>query len=153
LSGEKRRHSDGPVLVSACLLGLPTRYDGGACPRPEVQEALRGLHAIPICPEQLGGLPTPRVPAQIRDGDGTDVLDGRAQVVRRDGGDVTENYLRGAHHAAALAEMFSARRAILKEGSPACGTGRIKRGEQDVDGMGVAAALLKRKGVELEGIE
>jgi uncharacterized protein YbbK (DUF523 family) len=108
---------------------------------------------VPICPEQLGGLSTPREPAELDEGDGADVLDGGARVMRRDGVDVTENYLRGAAEAAVLAASLNAGSALLKEGSPACGVSRIKRGDEDVVGMGVAAALLARKGVDVAGVE
>ena len=140
-----------PVLVSACLLGFCTRYDGASERREAVIEALRGCWVIPFCPEQLGGLPTPRAPAEIANGDGRTVLDGLARIVARDGRDVTEEYLRGAAEALKVAELFSVRRAMLKEGSPACGARRIRRAGEDVPGMGVAAALLHRQGVELEG--
>ena len=149
--GERNSYLQEPVLVSACLLGLCTRYDGADERRDAVIEALRGCWVIPLCPEQLGGLPTPRTPAEIETGDGRTVLDGLARVVARDGCDVTEHYLRGAAEALKVAEMFSAPRAVLKEGSPACGAHRISRAGEDVPGMGVAAALLHRRGVELEG--
>ncbi len=142
-----------PVLVSACLLGLRTRYDGASERREAVIEALRGCWVVPLCPEQLGGLPTPRTPAEIENGDGCTVLDGLAMVVARDGCDVTAEYLRGAAEAMKVAELFSVRRAVLKEGSPACGVRRIRRAGGDVSGMGVAAALLHRRGVELDGRE
>lgn len=139
---------------------MRTRYDGESRGRQEAVAALRGGRAVPVCPEQLGGLPTPRLPAEITPGggcagacDGRDVLAGRARVIAEDGTDVTENYLRGAREAVKLAELVGARRAILKEGSPACGTRRIKRGDQDVPGMGVAAALLAQQGVACDGIE
>ena len=144
---------DGPVLVSACLLGLRTRWDGEARRSEAVVELTRGRRVIPICPEQLGGLPTPRAPAEISEGEGGDVLDGRARVIADGGADVTECHLRGARESLKLAELLSARRAILKEGSPACGASRIKRAGRDLPGMGVTAALLQSKGVRLEGID
>ncbi len=149
----RERELDGPVLVSACLLGLRCRWDGTECRREEVFRMTRGRPVIPVCPEQQGGLPTPREPAEIQRGDGGDVLDGTGRVIARDGRDITQNYLRGARQALKLGEMFGASRAILKEGSPACGVRRVKRGGQDVEGMGVAAALLARRGVELEGMD
>jgi len=145
--------------VSACLLGLCTRCDGGHKLRRDVVDGLCGLWGVPVCPEQLGGLPTPRAPAEIvpgadgRAADGRDVVEGRARVVSRDGADVTDCYLRGARETLRLAELLGARRAILKEGSPACGVCRIKRGEADVPGAGVTAALLLARGVRCEGIE
>ena len=146
-------HSGGEViLVSACLLGLPTRYDGGHCRSAEVV-ALAGRHClVPVCPEQLGGLSTPRPPSEIEHGDGSDVLDGRARVLSTEGTNVTGNFVRGARAAAEIAETCGATRAILKEGSPSCGVSRIMRAEQAVEGEGVAAALLRRKGLKVDGI-
>jgi len=141
------------VLVSACLLGVPTRYDGG---ESESAQALRlrcACTVIPVCPEQLGGLPTPRPPAEIAASDGHDVLAGREAVINSAGVDVTEQYVRGAQCVAQIAAILGARRAVLKEGSPACGVCCITRKGRRVQGRGVAAALLHRKGVELEGIE
>ena len=141
------------VLVSACLLGLRTRYDGGHRRREDVVRMLGSCRLVPVCPEQLGGLPTPRPPAELDAGDGQDVLDGCGRVVAAGGADVTEQYLRGAELTAEMAELLGARRAILKEGSPACGVRRIKRHGQDVAGCGVTAALLRRRGVQVEGRE
>ncbi|MBS3762822.1 MAG: DUF523 domain-containing protein [Planctomycetes bacterium] len=141
------------MLVSACLLGLRTRYDGEDSRREEIVELAEDHCLIPFCPEQLGGLSTPRIPAEIDKGDGATVLQGKARVVREDSVDVTEQFLRGAREAARLAELIGARKAVMKEGSPACGLTRIKRKGADVAGSGVAAALLKRKGVDIEGIE
>lgn len=142
-----------PVLVSACLLGLRTRYDGTDCRREAVLEKTRGCCVIPVCPEQLGGLPTPRTPAELSGGDGRDVLAGCARVTRKDGQDVTENHLRGAQEVLKLAQMFGVRRAVLKEKSPACGVTIVKHDGHDAPGIGVTAALLEQNGIELEGIE
>ena len=141
------------VLVSACLLGLPTRYDGAAKPDRELLEQLRseGHTPIPVCPEQLGGLPTPRPPAEIDRDDGQAVLAGRALVVTLEGRDVTECYLRGADAALRIARLLGCRAAWLKENSPACGVHRLKRGERAVPGRGVAAARLEAGGVEVFG--
>jgi len=153
MSGHEPNSTRTPILVSACLLGLPTRYNGAHCRREEVLALANGHVLIPACPEQLGGLPTPREAAEINQGAGEDVLDGRAQVVSRRGADVTANFLRGAKAVAHLAELFGARRAILKESSPSCGVRRIKRAGQDVRGAGVTTALLLRKGIQVDGIE
>jgi uncharacterized protein YbbK (DUF523 family) len=150
---EKLHNSAGPVLVSACLLGLSTRYDGSHCVRHELMERLSGQKIIPVCPEQLGGLPTPREPAEINRMDGHAVLREEAVVLRRDGGDVTEEYVRGAEQVLRIARLTGARRAVLKEGSPACGVSHLKRDGRDVKGHGVTAALLQEKGVDVEGIE
>jgi len=142
-----------PVLVSACLLGVRCRYDGGERLDRALLDQLRrdGCVIIPICPEQLGGLPTPRPPAEIKGGDGRDVLSGRAVLTNVEGADVTAAYLRGAGEALRLARRLGCRRAVLKEKSPACGVAWIKQGDADVPGMGVAAALLSSEGVELAG--
>jgi len=139
--------------VSACLLGLCTRYDGRHCLREEVAGLARDGLLVPVCPEQLGGLATPRAPAEIAWGDGRDVLQDAARVLNAEGEDVTENYLRGARVTAEIVAIVGARRALLKEGSPSCGACRIKRDGRDVDGSGVTAALLLQRGIQVDGIE
>lgn len=137
-------------LVSACLLGLPTRYDGGCCPVPWlVQWAARGL-VVPFCPEVAGGLSIPRPPAEIVGGDGLVVLDGQARVLTIDGQDVTEAFLTGAWQALEIARRLGLRQAVLKDNSPSCGCHRIYDGTFSghlVSGQGVTAALLRRNGV------
>jgi len=140
------------ILVSACLLGLPARYDGGHCRSAEVLALAGRCHLVPVCPEQLGGLSTPRPPSEMEHGDGSDVLDGRARVLSTEGTNVTDNFLRGAGAAAQIAETCGATRAILKEGSPSCGVSRITRAGQAVEGEGTTAALLRRKGLRVDGI-
>ena len=142
-----------PVLVSAFLLGLCTRFDGDHRRRDEAVAACAGCVPVPVCPEQLGGLPTPRPPAEIERGSGEDVLGRTARILNDRGDDVTAQFLRGAQAALEIVELLGIRRAILKEGSPSCGVCRIKRGELDVPGEGVTAALLRRAGVALHGIE
>jgi len=144
-----------PVLVSACLLGIHCRYDGGERLDDELGERLKreGCGAVPVCPEQLGGLPTPRPPSEITRGDGTAVLAGEAKVLAADGSDVTEQYLRGARQALCLAQRLGCRRAYLKEKSPACGVEWIRRGERTCRGRGVAAALLESAGIEVFGVQ
>jgi uncharacterized protein YbbK (DUF523 family) len=137
-------------LVSACLLGICTRYDGGCCPIPRlIQLAARGL-AVPVCPEVAGGLPVPRPPAEIVGGDGQAVLDGQARVVTLEGEDVTEAFLSGARQALEAAQRLGIRQAVLKDDSPSCGCGRIYDGTfsgRMVSGQGVTAALLQRNGI------
>ncbi len=131
-------------LVSACLLGVPCRYDGRSVPCARVMKmAEEGFILFPVCPEQLGGLPTPRTPAEIQ-------RDGR--VVTRDGRDVTENYLAGAREAVRLAALLGCGRAVLKARSPSCGCGRIYDGSFSsvlTEGMGCAARCLGDAGVEV----
>jgi len=107
---------------------------------------------VPVCPEQLGGLPTPREPAWIVGGDGSDVLKGGAKVISRSGGDVTENFRRGAEEALRIAKLFGAREAILKARSPSCGCGKIREPfsfDKLKEGDGVTAALLKKNGIRV----
>ena len=105
---------------------------------------------VPICPEQLGGLPTPREPAWIVGDGGSDVLKGVAKVISRSRGDVTENFCKGAEEALRVAKLFGAREAILKARSPSCGCGKIREPfsfDKLKDGDGVTAALLKKNGI------
>ena len=139
-----------PLLVSACLLGLATRYDGGDERRDAVIALGERYHLIPVCPEQLGGLPTPRPGAEIISGDGDDVSAGRARVETADAVDVTSAYVRGAEESVKLAGILGVRQAVLKARSPSCGCHGIYDGSfRRVcrPGMGVAAAALARAGV------
>ena len=130
------------VLISACLLGAPCRYSGDGFSMPGLDALLadRRVHLVPVCPEQLGGLPTPRPPAE-RVGE---------EVRTRDGADVTAAYRRGADCAADLARLLGCRCALLKARSPSCGSGVIYDGtftHTRVPGDGVAAARLKADGL------
>ena len=137
------------VLISACLLGVPCRHDGAALGLIELPAELGGRALLPVCPEELGGLCTPRPPAELSGGDGRSVLDGSARVVRADGADVTEAFLRGARSAAELAGRHGVRLACLKSKSPSCGVTRTHVGGEVAPGMGVAAAALARAGLRL----
>ena len=134
------------VLISACLLGLACRYDGQSKTYSAV-EALRkeaDIHLIPFCPEQGGGLATPRDPAE-RQGDAVRTQSGR---------DVTKQYRRGAAMALELAKTFGCMTAVLKEKSPSCGSGRIYDGTFTrtlTAGEGVTAELLKKHGITVVG--
>jgi uncharacterized protein YbbK (DUF523 family) len=120
-------------LVSACLTGLCTRYDGRSKPDPACLLALRDFHSIPVCPEQLGGLPTPRPAAELSGGNGRDVLRGRASVINRDGVDVSKQFIAGAEAVLEIARARNIRLALLKARSPSCGL---------TPAVGVTAALL-----------
>ena len=137
------------VIVSACLLGINCRYDGGNCLDEGLIRQLKDIHTVPICPEQLGGLTTPRVAAEICGGDGFDVIGGRARVVNVEGEDVTGQFIRGAEEALKIAELAGAKKAWLKEKSPSCGVSLIKCGGLEKAGSGVLAALLLKEGIEL----
>jgi len=137
------------VLVSACLLGIRCRYDGSHAYCPEVFDELWRKHFAPVCPEQLGGLPTPRVPANIKGGDGRDVLRGMAKVINQKGEDVTAAFLKGAQETLSIAQLLKAKKAILKDHSPSCGCQTIHREEGLSRGVGVTAALLAENGCEV----
>lgn len=137
------------VLVSACLLGVNCRHEGGHAYCPEVVDDLFHRHFIPVCPEQLGGLPTPRIPASIQGGDGREVWQGIARVINKAGEDVTAAFLKGAKEVLNIAQMAKVKRAILKDHSPSCGCQAIYRGEELVTGVGVTALLLAENGLEV----
>ncbi|MEV7278907.1 DUF523 domain-containing protein [Streptomyces sp. NPDC093111] len=138
------------VLVSACLRGVPCRYDARDKPSAALDARLAGRVVVPFCPERAGGLPTPRRPAELVGGDGHDVLDGTAKVVDDRGGDVTAEFLSGARLALALARETGCAEAVLMPRSPSCGRGRVYDGTFGgglVPGDGVTAALLERHGI------
>nr|VFK20459.1 MAG: Uncharacterized conserved protein YbbK, DUF523 family [Candidatus Kentron sp. LFY] len=129
-------------LCSACLLGIDCRYDGGNNKNGKVLELAREEVLIPVCPEQCGGLPTPRIPSEQRG----------EQVVTKKGEDVTENFQRGAHGSLLLARLYGIGEAILKQRSPSCGVGEIYDGTfsgKVISGNGVTATLLKENGIKL----
>lgn len=139
------------ILVSACLLGLRTRYDGRSKLNAGVIAWLerQGLTAVPVCPEQLAGLPTPRERTRFLAGDGTAVLAGSGTVVTFSGQTMNEEFRRGAQETLRIAELTGCRRALLKERSPSCGVRQVHRGEEMVDGMGITAALLAANGIDV----
>ena len=143
--------SSDPVIVSACLLGLRTRYDGKDALNEEVLSVLKGRPIVPICPEQLGGLPTPRPKAAITNGDGMDVLNNKSRVIDEAGEDVTAKFMKGAEETLRIALLTGAHEAYLKEKSPSCGSSLICRDNECVKGMGVTAALLVKEGLAVKG--
>lgn len=141
--------------ISACMAGIPCRFDGQAKLTRAALELVERDEAILVCPEEMGGLPTPRRPAEIVGGDGEDVLLGHAKVLTADGEDVTAQYVAGAKKAADVVEDSKVNSALLKSKSPACGCSRIYDGSHSgtlVDGVGVFAAELKRRGIRVEEI-
>lgn len=140
------------ILVSSCIAGLEVRYNGSHCLVEKIQKLVNENKAITICPEMLGGLSTPREPAEIIGGDGNDVLDGKAKVMNRVGADVTEQFIKGAYAVLEKAKEVSATIVVLKENSPSCGSSMIYNGEfigKKIAGIGVTAALLKRNGIRV----
>ena len=133
------------ILVSACLLGVPCRYDGASKPCSAVESLRAHYRLIPICPEQSGGLPTPRPASEI----GTD-----GRVRNRPGADVTAEYLAGAEAALRVAQENGCRLAVLKEKSPSCGVGKVYDGSFSgklVTGDGITVRLLQKHGIRVVG--
>lgn len=132
------------LLISACLLGLPCRYDGASKPQPWARALAERYELVPVCPEQLGGLPTPRDPSERRG----------ERVTMKSGADVSAQYERGAAGALALCQLLECEAAVLKERSPSCGCGQIYDGSFSgtlIPGDGVTAALLKAHGIPVYG--
>lgn len=133
------------LLISACLLGVACNHEGRGSPRAVVEELARHYRLVPVCPEVLGGLPTPRAAAELQGGDG-------ARVVNVDGEDVTAAYRRGAQAAVDVARAVGATRAVLKARSPSCGSAGVYDGtfsRRLVPGRGVTAAALAAAGLEV----
>jgi len=130
------------ILVSACLLGVNCKYNGGNNYNEKVMEYLKDKEIIPICPEIMGGLPTPRIASEII-GD---------RVVNKEGQDVTSNYQKGAEETLELAKKLGVKKALLKAKSPSCGYGNIYDGafsDTLIEGNGITAELLKKNGFEI----
>ncbi len=132
------------ILISACLLGVDCRYDGGNSYFQLVEELKKNYNLIPICPEIMGGLTTPRDPSEIL-GD---------RVISSKGQDLTENFKKGAKEALKLCKFYNCKKAILKERSPSCGFGLIYDGSfqsKKIEGKGFTSRLLEDFGIEIIG--
>ena len=132
------------ILVSACLLGVACRYDGKRKPNEAVIALKEKYNLIPVCPEIMGGLPTPRLPSEIRG----------ETVIMENGEDVTDKYSNGAEETLRLARLFGCGKAVLKEKSPSCGSGRIYDGTFSktlTEGNGVTAGMLLANGIRVAG--
>lgn len=130
------------VLVSACLLGVNCKYNGKNNYSKEIIEYLKDKEIIPVCPEQLGGLSTPRVASEIK-------VD---RVITKDGKDVTDSFVKGATEVLQLAKKLNVKKAILKSKSPSCGYKKIYDGTFSntlTNGNGVCAELLTNNGIEI----
>jgi uncharacterized protein YbbK (DUF523 family) len=132
-----------PIIISACLLGIPCRWHGRrASRRDALLERLKKQYIlVPLCPEQLGGMPTPRTSESLAQATGADILDGKARLIAPETGqDVTEFHIAGAKYSLELAQIVGARKAYLKSGSPSC------------DRTGVTGEMLRRAGIEVTGV-
>jgi uncharacterized protein YbbK (DUF523 family) len=137
------------ILVSACLLGIKCRYDGKVQKYPEVENLISIYSLIPVCPEQLGGLPTPRPPAMFIFGDGNETLRGEGNLVDKFGKNVSEYFRQGAYETLKICKLFGIKRAILKEKSPSCGQNYIYVKEKLTKGQGVTSLLLIQNGISV----
>lgn len=138
------------ILVSACLAGINCKYNGGNNFNQKIFDLVKEGKAIPICPEQLGGLQTPRNPAEGK------IIDGKMYVIDNQNNDVTEQFEKGAKEVLDFAKKINIKKAILQARSPSCGAGKIHSGNFDgklIDGNGVLAELLMRNGIEVVSSE
>lgn len=141
------------ALVSACLVGFPCRYNGQAKTIRSLQRAFAQGQLVPFCPELAGGLGVPRERAEIRDGAGEEVWQGKAQVVGESGADLTQFFVKGAQATLLLAKQLGLKKAFLKSHSPSCGAGQVYGGTFNgclKIGDGVTAALLRKNGFKIE---
>ncbi len=138
------------ILVSSCLLDLFSKYDGGVNTNPLLMSYMHLGKYIPVCPEQMGGLPTPRRPVELAGESGAAVLAGAGKALTADGVDCSNEFIRGAWQLLTLTRSFPVKAAILKERSPSCGSSFIYDGSFShtvIQGEGVAAALLRQHGI------
>lgn len=140
------------ILVSACLVGVDCKYNGGNNNNSKVLEYIKDKKYILVCPEQLGGLSTPRIPSEIVNGEGKDVINKKAIVMNKEGSDVSLNFIKGAYETLKIAKLYGCREAILKAKSPSCGNKQIYNGNFKgilKNGMGVTAAILTKEGIKV----
>jgi uncharacterized protein YbbK (DUF523 family) len=145
--------STSKILISACLLGQPVRFDGQSkfVENTVLQQWNNAGRLVPVCPEVSGGLPVPRPAAEIQ-GSADDVLAGMGHVTTKDNGDVSQFFLCGAQHALKLCRQHNIRIAILKENSPSCGSTHVPDGSfsgKIIPGEGVTARLLRQNGIRV----
>ena len=140
-------------LCSACLVGIKCAWDGkDRYKNKKVIELSKKEVLVPICPEQLGGLPTPRVPQEIQNGTGDDVLNGKCKVLNKERKDVTVHFIRGAYEVLKIAKLLGIKEFIAKQKSPSCGCGKTYDGTFTgtlIKGDGVTTALLKKHGIKV----
>ena len=139
------------ILVSSCLLGLKTRYDGTDNYSQAVIDYIEvnRLTPIPVCPEQLAGLSTPRPKCWFSQGDGESALTRSGTLVTENGQDITDIFLHGARECLKIAKLAHCKRAILQQRSPSCGSQQVYLAEKLVKGVGVTTALLKNSGLQV----
>lgn len=141
---------DEVVLISACLCGINCKYNGENNYNNKIENLLKSKKCIPVCAEQLGGLTTPRCPAEIK------YINGIRKVITKEGKDVTENYEKGAKEIVNFAKSMNINKIILKSKSPSCGVGKIYNGEFNgtlIDGNGILTDLCIKNNIEVINID
>lgn len=135
------------ILISACLAGINCKYSGGNNLNPELRDLVNSGKAVPVCPEQLGGLITPRTPAEIIKDSEENI-----KVITKTGTDVTKEYILGAERALAIAKTLNIKTAVLQSRSPSCGCGYIYDGtftKHLIVGNGITAELFIKNGIKV----
>lgn len=138
------------VLISACLVGLNCKYNGKNNYNKKALQLVKNGEAIPICPEQLGGFPTPRNPAEIK------IINNKRYVFDNKNKDLTDDFVKGANEVLNLAKKLDIKKFILQSRSPSCGVGKIYSGNFDgklVDGNGILTQMLIENNIEVMAIE
>ena len=138
------------ILVSACLVGLNSKYNGKNNYNELIYDLVRNGKAIPLCPEQLGGLSTPRVPAEIK------YINGERCVYDKEGKNITYEFEKGAKEVLDFVKKMNIKKAILQSKSPSCGVGKIYDGTFNgklIDGNGILTSLLIENGIEVIDIK
>jgi uncharacterized protein YbbK (DUF523 family) len=139
-------------LISACLCGVNCKYNGLNNLNDKCLELLRKGEALLVCPEQLGGLNTPRIPSETL-GNAKDIIElNKGKVINKEGKDVTKEFLKGAKEALKIAKEANIKKAILKESSPSCGSNFVYDGSftgNKIKGKGITAYLLEKEGIEI----
>jgi len=139
------------LLISGCLAGLSCRYDGGSKPHPHLDDLRKDYDLIPVCPEQAGGLSTPRIPNELQDS-AAEILFGRGKVKNQAGEDCTEQFILGATETLKVVRLLEIKKALLKDGSPSCGKNRVYDGTfsgKSITGRGITAEKLHDEGVDI----
>ena len=139
-------------IISGCLCGVNCKYNGDNNLDNKCLELLKTGQAILVCPEQMGGLSTPRVPAEITSLNKENIHSEEFNIKTKNGDDVTEQFKKGAYETLKIAKEVGATKAILKEGSPSCGCNYIYDGTftgTKIKGMGMTARLLKENGIDV----
>ena len=139
-------------LISACLCGVNCKYNGLNNYNEICDKLLASGKAILVCPEQLGGLPTPRIPSEII-GESSNILNyNNGSVIDKNGNDVTPQFVKGAKETLQIAKKLNIKKAILKDGSPSCGVNYIYDGNFNgtkIKGMGLTVQLLKESSIDI----